>query len=109
MSLSWNTRFRRSFTDMRSALGAHSLSTAVNGPMSTSFLDRPFMSSYSKDCFVSRRICSWLMIRRMSLLVVSINASIAAADMEMPSSAAILSMRFRICGLVGREKGMSCV
>lgn len=49
------------------------------------------------------------MIRRMSLLVVSINASIAAADMEMPSSAAILSMRFRICGLVGREKGMSCV
>ena len=67
------------------------------------------MSSYSNDCLVSRRICSWLMMRRMSLLVVSMSASIAAADIWMPSSAAILSMRFKICCLVGRENGMSCV
>ena len=49
------------------------------------------------------------MMLRMSLFVVSIRASIALALIWIPSSSAILSMRFRICGLVGLEKGMSCV
>ena len=85
------------------------MSIAVNGPMSTSFLARDLTSSNSKDCLVRRRICSWLMIWRMSLLHVSISASIAASLISIPSSLAILSMRLRIWTLVGLKKGRSAV
>jgi|TARA_B110000208_G_scaffold179085_1_gene227536 hypothetical protein len=50
-----------------------------------------------------------LIINLMSLFVVSIRHSIAAASMAIPSSAAIFSIRFRICGFVGRENDMSRV
>ena len=86
-----------------------SLSIAVNGPMSRSFFARDLTSSNSKVCLVRRRICSWLMIWRMSLLHVSIRASIAASLMVIPSSWAILSMRLSIWTLVGLTKGRSMV
>ena len=107
MSESWKTRFKRSVTVRRFASGAQSLSTAVNGPMSISFFASDLMSSYANDCFVSRRIWSWLMMRRMSLFVVSIRASIAASFIWMPSCSAMSSIRLTIWPFVGRENGMS--